>query len=67
MVLHDLNHASRFSHFMMAMRDGNLMVNGSPKEVMTKKIYKGYLISMQKWLYVPIVKIQSAYLISCTI
>lgn len=37
MVLHDLNHASRFSHFMMAMRDGKLIVSGSPQEVMTKE------------------------------
>ncbi|MEK5330033.1 MULTISPECIES: ABC transporter ATP-binding protein [unclassified Lysinibacillus] len=37
MVLHDLNHASRFSHFMMAMRDGKLIVSGSPHEVMTKE------------------------------
>lgn len=37
MVLHDLNHASRFSHFMIAMRNGQLIVNGSPDEVMTKE------------------------------
>lgn len=37
MVLHDLNHASRFSHFIVAMRDGDLIVNGHPNEVMTRE------------------------------
>ncbi len=35
MVLHDLNHASRFSDYMIAMKDGNLITKGSPEEVMT--------------------------------
>lgn len=35
MVLHDLNHASRFSHFLIAMRDGELITQGPPSEVMT--------------------------------
>ncbi len=35
MVLHDLNHASRFSHNMVAMKDGELIVEGSPNKVMT--------------------------------
>ncbi len=35
MVLHDLNHASRFSDHMIAMKDGTLMIEGTPEEVMT--------------------------------
>ncbi|OAB47323.1 ABC transporter ATP-binding protein [Paenibacillus antarcticus] len=35
MVLHDLNHASRFSDYMIAMKDGTLMIEGTPDEVMT--------------------------------
>ncbi|PWA12900.1 iron ABC transporter ATP-binding protein [Pueribacillus theae] len=35
MVLHDLNHASRFSQYMIAMKDGKIMTEGSPEEVMT--------------------------------
>ena len=35
MVLHDLNHASRFSDYMIAMKDGTLMIEGTPEEVMT--------------------------------
>ncbi len=35
MVLHDLNHASRFSDYMIAMKDGNLITKGNPEEVMT--------------------------------
>ncbi|WP_208589643.1 ABC transporter ATP-binding protein [Gracilibacillus suaedae] len=35
MVLHDLNHASRFSDYMIAMRDGAIVTEGAPNEVMT--------------------------------
>ena len=35
MVLHDLNHASRFSHYMIAMREGSIITDGSPEKVMT--------------------------------
>jgi len=35
MVLHDLNHASRFSDYMIAMKNGELIKEGSPEEVMT--------------------------------
>ncbi len=35
MVLHDLNHASRFSHHIIAMKNGELMKEGTPEEVIT--------------------------------
>ncbi|QNK89153.1 ABC transporter ATP-binding protein [Sporosarcina sp. resist] len=35
MVLHDLNHASRFSDYMIAMKGGTLMMEGTPEKVMT--------------------------------
>lgn len=35
MVLHDLNHASRFSDYLIAMRDGTLITEGTPEKVMT--------------------------------
>ncbi|WP_080873619.1 ABC transporter ATP-binding protein [Oceanobacillus timonensis] len=35
MVLHDLNHASRFSDYLVAMRDGEIVTDGTPEEVMT--------------------------------
>lgn len=35
MVLHDLNHASRFSHHMIAMKSGSVITEGSPENVMT--------------------------------
>jgi len=37
MVLHDLNHASRFSHNLIAMKDGKIIEEGSPKKVMTSE------------------------------
>ena len=36
MVLHDLNLASRYSDYLLAMRDGQIELYGEPSEVMTK-------------------------------
>ena len=45
MVLHDLNHASRFSDFLIAMRDGRVVATGTPKEVMTcENLRRGFQI-----------------------
>lgn len=38
MVIHDLNHAARFSDHMVAMKDGQLMKEGRPEEVMTEEV-----------------------------
>ncbi|MFE8696601.1 ABC transporter ATP-binding protein [Cytobacillus sp. FJAT-53684] len=37
MVLHDLNHAARFSHNIIALKDGNLIKAGTSEEVMHKE------------------------------
>ena len=40
MVIHDLNHAARFSHHMVALRNGKLVKEGSAEEVMTHDVLK---------------------------
>lgn len=35
LVLHDLNLACRYSHHLLAMRDGRIMASGAPNEVIT--------------------------------
>lgn len=40
MVLHDLNHAARFSHNLIALKDGVLIKAGSSEEVMNKEILR---------------------------
>jgi iron complex transport system ATP-binding protein len=40
MVLHDLNLAARFSDIMIAMREGKIIKQGSPKEVMSIEVLK---------------------------
>ncbi|WP_174733618.1 ABC transporter ATP-binding protein [Mesobacillus harenae] len=40
MVIHDLNHAARFSHHMVALRNGNIIREGSPIDVMTCTVLK---------------------------
>ena len=40
MVIHDLNHAARFSHHMVALRTGKLVKEGSAEEVMTHDVLK---------------------------
>lgn len=40
MVIHDLNHAARFSDCMVAMNKGKLMKEGTAEEVMTPEVLK---------------------------
>lgn len=38
MVLHDLNLASRYSDYLLAMKDGQIARYGTPEEVMTREV-----------------------------
>ncbi|QDT41990.1 putative siderophore transport system ATP-binding protein YusV [Gimesia alba] len=38
LVLHDINQAARFSHYMVALREGEIAWQGSPAEVMTTEM-----------------------------
>jgi iron complex transport system ATP-binding protein len=38
LVLHDLNHAARYSHHLIAMRDGRLVAQGTPAEIITEQL-----------------------------
>ncbi|MGP4070095.1 ABC transporter ATP-binding protein [Halobacillus sp. B29] len=38
MVLHDLNHASRFADHMVAIKNGRIVQEGESKDVMTKEV-----------------------------
>jgi iron complex transport system ATP-binding protein len=38
LVLHDLNHAARYSHHLIAMRDGRLIAQGTPDEIITEEL-----------------------------
>jgi iron complex transport system ATP-binding protein len=38
LVLHDLNHAARYSHHLIAMRDGRLVAQGIPDEIITEEL-----------------------------
>lgn len=40
MVLHDINHASRFSHNIVAMKKGKIIAVGKPDEIITRPILK---------------------------
>ncbi|ACA55679.1 ABC transporter ATP-binding protein [Clostridium botulinum] len=40
MVLHDLNLAARFADYMIAIRSGNIIKCGTPKEIMAKEVLK---------------------------
>lgn len=37
LVVHDLNHAARYAHRVVAMRDGRIVAAGTPREVMTEE------------------------------
>ncbi|TYS59540.1 ABC transporter ATP-binding protein [Sutcliffiella horikoshii] len=38
MVIHDLNHAARFAHHMVALNNGTIVKEGKPHEVMTSEV-----------------------------
>lgn len=40
MVLHDLNHAARFSNYLVALRDGQIVKAGTPSQVMTNEVLR---------------------------
>ncbi|MCQ3804418.1 MAG: ABC transporter ATP-binding protein [bacterium] len=40
MVLHDLNHAARFSDRMIAMSDGDVVADGAPAKVLTPRLLR---------------------------
>ena len=37
MVLHDLNLAARYAGYLVAMRDGRVVADGTPREVVTER------------------------------
>ena len=39
-VLHDLNQACRYCDYLIVLKDGNLMAQGTPDEVMTEELLK---------------------------
>ncbi|MFB5662845.1 ABC transporter ATP-binding protein [Alteribacillus sp. HJP-4] len=40
LVLHDLNHAARFAHYMIALNNGRVIKEGSPEQLMTSETLK---------------------------
>lgn len=40
MVLHDLNHAARYSDELIAMKKGQVLYKGTPKDIMTNDVLK---------------------------
>ena len=44
MVLHDINHASRFSDEIIAMKEGEIVTTGSPEEIITNEVLKVFHI-----------------------
>jgi iron complex transport system ATP-binding protein len=40
MVIHDLNHAARFAHHMIALKNGKIVKQGTPEKVMTADVLK---------------------------
>ncbi|WP_113928778.1 ABC transporter ATP-binding protein [Bacillus sp. P14.5] len=40
MVIHDLNQAARFAHYMIALKDGSLIKTGTPYEIMTPAVLR---------------------------
>jgi iron complex transport system ATP-binding protein len=47
MVLHDINHASRFSHEIITMKEGEIVKIGNPGEIITPAVLEEVFRFMQ--------------------
>jgi len=43
LVLHDLNHAARYAHHLVAMRDGRICAEGPPGEIVSEELVREIL------------------------
>jgi len=43
LVLHDLNHAARYAHHLIAMRDGRICAQGPPGQIVTEQLVREIL------------------------
>ncbi|MEZ5089436.1 MAG: hypothetical protein R2719_06705 [Micropruina sp.] len=39
-MLHDINQASRFADHLIAMRDGGIVAQGEPREILTAELMR---------------------------
>lgn len=40
MVVHDLNHAAKYAHHLVAIKDGNKVMEGAPKEILNDELFE---------------------------
>ncbi|MBJ8027399.1 ABC transporter ATP-binding protein [Bacillus cereus group sp. N21] len=40
MVVHDLNHAAKYAHHLVAIKDGNKAMEGAPKEILNDELFE---------------------------
>ncbi|MCA9879169.1 MAG: ABC transporter ATP-binding protein [Thermomicrobiales bacterium] len=40
MVLHDLHHAARYAHYLVAIQDGQVIATGAPQEIVTPQLLR---------------------------
>lgn len=61
MVLHDINHAARFSHEIIAMKQGEIIASGSPVEVISTEVLRRVFNVEAKVLVQPVDGIPICY------
>lgn len=61
MVLHDINHAARFSHEIIAMKQGKIIADGTPAEVISTEVLRSVFNVEAKVLVQPIDGIPICY------
>jgi iron complex transport system ATP-binding protein len=54
MVVHDLNHAARYARYMIAIKKGRILYEGSPQEVMTPEMMEYVFGVKAKFLIDPV-------------
>ncbi|NGQ96901.1 ABC transporter ATP-binding protein [Brevibacillus sp. SYP-B805] len=53
MVVHDLNHASRYAHYIVAIKSGTVVSEGAPRDVITKEVLREVFAIEADILYDP--------------
>ncbi|GJM82827.1 iron-dicitrate ABC transporter ATP-binding protein [Paenibacillus sp. HMSSN-139] len=66
MVVHDLNHAARYAHYMIAIKQGQAVASGTPEEVVTSNVLRDVFGIEADIVTDPRSACRCAFLTSCT-
>lgn len=54
MVVHDLNHAAKYAHHLVAIKDGDKVMEGEPKDVLNDELFENGFGVKARVIYDPV-------------